>query len=74
MPPPTIDDIVRLHAISISNEAGGAGTLAECSVADRRHAAHLKRFHEFHGKHARLFGKILRANPVVGHDGFVSLG
>ena len=33
----------------------------------------LKRFHEFDGKHARLFGKILRAKPVVGTDGFVSL-
>ena len=34
---------------------------------------HLKRFHEFGGKHARFFGEVLRADPVVGHDGLVSL-
>jgi hypothetical protein len=33
----------------------------------------LKRFHEFSGKHARFFGEILRADPIVGQDGLVSL-
>jgi hypothetical protein len=33
----------------------------------------LKRFHEFRRKHARFFGEVLRADPVVSQDGLVSL-
>ena len=33
----------------------------------------LKRFHQFRGKHARLFGQILRAHPVIRHNRFVRL-
>ena len=33
----------------------------------------LKRFHQFRGKHARFFGQVLCADPIVSGDGFVSL-
>ena len=39
----------------------------------RKFPASLKRFDEFRGKHARLFGQVLSAHPIIGHDGFVRL-
>src|ERR1700730_9364832 len=38
-----------------------------------RAKSNLKRFHKFRGKHARLFSEVLRADPIVSHDGLVRL-